>query len=458
MAMNVFVNGRKAACKSASGTLPAAFPDVCLSPPSPPAGPVPIPYPNTAKASDTTGGSTSVLFHGKMVCQEDKSCFSTSMGDEAATKSLGMGVITHQHKGKAYFVSWSMDVLVEGKGVPRHLDMMTANHGSVPGNTPAWPYLDPDVATSPAHSACKKDQEKENKACKNYQPHKADGPDVCDHVNANVSKKTEVNTEQKADDLAKRVINKDQKKPPKRVTPKRYEQASECMKARRCSLAPIAPRTDEDRCCSGQTAHHLIPASSFFDVGRGGREKVKNRDLHRTSVPLAGSEKYQTGRAPCVCVEGTNQNHGSHGRVHALTTFLTEGQASPPQDLPLDAGTISSFAGKPGEVQMAGRAGVSGAGNAWAIKARTIRYDQARDMSVAAMMTAFPESPCDPGCLIAQLDAYHVEACGIKPDMKIKAVFEGDQPVSKQQINTLTKNYESVLRTTDAPATAKDIF
>ncbi len=53
MAVKVFVNGQEVACKAAVGKSPAAFPDTCLSPPSPPAGPVPIPYPNTAYASDT---------------------------------------------------------------------------------------------------------------------------------------------------------------------------------------------------------------------------------------------------------------------------------------------------------------------------------------------------------------------------------------------------------------------
>jgi hypothetical protein len=42
---NVFANGRAISCKSGSGKVLSAFPDVSLSPPSPPAGPVPIPYP-----------------------------------------------------------------------------------------------------------------------------------------------------------------------------------------------------------------------------------------------------------------------------------------------------------------------------------------------------------------------------------------------------------------------------
>ena len=40
-------------------------PDVCKTPT--PGGPVPIPYPNTSKASDTSGGSKKVKIDGKTV-------------------------------------------------------------------------------------------------------------------------------------------------------------------------------------------------------------------------------------------------------------------------------------------------------------------------------------------------------------------------------------------------------
>jgi hypothetical protein len=57
-------------------------PDVCETP-SPPAGPVPIPYPNTARASDTSAGSKTVKTEGKMLpVKED---FKKSVGDEAST-------------------------------------------------------------------------------------------------------------------------------------------------------------------------------------------------------------------------------------------------------------------------------------------------------------------------------------------------------------------------------------
>jgi hypothetical protein len=57
-------------------------PDVCETP-SPPAGPIPIPYPNIAKASDTSAGSKTVKTEGEMLpVKED---FEESVGDEAGT-------------------------------------------------------------------------------------------------------------------------------------------------------------------------------------------------------------------------------------------------------------------------------------------------------------------------------------------------------------------------------------
>ena len=142
MSNDVYANGREVSCKAADGKSICSFPDVCLSPPSPPAGPVPIPYPNTAFAKDTTSGSKKVKISGKEIILKNKSYFKKSTGDEAATKSLGMGVVTHQIQGKVYFTSWSFDVKVEGENVVRHLDLTTHNHMSQPGNTPPWTYID----------------------------------------------------------------------------------------------------------------------------------------------------------------------------------------------------------------------------------------------------------------------------------------------------------------------------
>ncbi|RMI00754.1 MAG: DUF4150 domain-containing protein [Calditrichaeota bacterium] len=130
MPNNVFANGMAIACKAGQGKVIAAFPDVCLSPPSPPAGPVPIPYPLFSFSSDTTSGSKKVKINKKEIMLKNKSYYKKCKGDEAATRSFGMGVVTHTIGGKVYFISWSMDVKIEGENIVRHLDMTTSNHAS----------------------------------------------------------------------------------------------------------------------------------------------------------------------------------------------------------------------------------------------------------------------------------------------------------------------------------------
>lgn len=138
MSNDVYANGREVSCKVSGAKSIAAFPDTCFTPPLTPATPpgVPIPYPNTAMASDTSEGSKTVKVGGQEVMLKDKSCFKTSTGDEAGSAPK-KGLITSKIKGKAYFVSWSMDVKFEGENVVRHMDMTTHNHMSkMPGNTP----------------------------------------------------------------------------------------------------------------------------------------------------------------------------------------------------------------------------------------------------------------------------------------------------------------------------------
>jgi hypothetical protein len=143
MGNQVFANGREVSCKAASGKSICAFPDVCFTPPENPATPpgVPVPYPNTGKASDMTSGTKKVKVSKKEVVLKNKSYFKKSMGDEAGSAAK-KGVITSTNRGKVYFTSWSMDVKMEGENVVRHLDLTTHNHMSFPSNTTPWPYVD----------------------------------------------------------------------------------------------------------------------------------------------------------------------------------------------------------------------------------------------------------------------------------------------------------------------------
>jgi hypothetical protein len=128
MGKNVFANGREVSAKKDGNRSIAAMPDVCLSPPSPPAGPIPIPYPNTAQASDTSDGSKTVKVGGDEAGLKNSSCYKKSNGDEAATKSFGMGVVTHTIQDKMRHAAWSFDVKFEGANVIRHMDLTTHNH------------------------------------------------------------------------------------------------------------------------------------------------------------------------------------------------------------------------------------------------------------------------------------------------------------------------------------------
>jgi len=133
MAVTVSVNMLTVIHKD-SGGVSIAFPDVCKTP-APPAPPIPIPYPNIAKSSDTAKGSKKVKVDGNPVCLKDSN-FSTSTGDEAGSLN---GIVSNKIKGKAEFVSFSFDVKFEGKNVPRALDLMLHNDK----NTPPFPVVQP---------------------------------------------------------------------------------------------------------------------------------------------------------------------------------------------------------------------------------------------------------------------------------------------------------------------------
>ena len=148
----MYANGLEVAAKKSDNQSVAAMPDVCLSPPSPPAGPLPIPYPNFSNASDMSDGTKTVKIAGDEAGMKDQSYYKTSKGDEAATRSFGMGVVSHSIQGKTYFAAWSSDVMFESANAVRFMDMTTHNHGSpsnppsatVSTGTPAPPEPDPE--------------------------------------------------------------------------------------------------------------------------------------------------------------------------------------------------------------------------------------------------------------------------------------------------------------------------
>jgi len=129
VALTVFAEGMGLFHKGSGGKAVAPG-DVCLTPPPPPTGPVPVPYVNNVSASDLAKGSKSVKIDGEATALEDQSEVSTSVGDEPGTQ--GGNVVTHKTKGKGYFAVWSHTVKIEGKGVCRHGDQMGQAAASTP--------------------------------------------------------------------------------------------------------------------------------------------------------------------------------------------------------------------------------------------------------------------------------------------------------------------------------------
>jgi len=126
-----------------------------------------------------------------------------------------------------------------------------------------------------------------------------------------------------------------------------------CIRARRCALVPYNQTENPassrgNGCCPGQSGHHLLP-SAMFD----------------------GCDDYKESKAPTICVEGTNNTHGSHGVIHGKMNDILE----------------DKFPKTP--------------------KGAPIPKDKAIDSGAESVEKAFPESKCNKECLKAQLKAYY---------------------------------------------------
>lgn len=273
MVNQVFANSQEISCKAAKGKSTASFPDVCFTPPQTAATPVgvPIPYPNTGLASDTTDGSRSVKISGKEVMLKNKSYFKTSYGDEAGCAPK-KGIITAKNKGRVYFQKWSMNVFIESENVDRMGDLTTHNHGSSPGNTPPWLYID-GVSAPDIPNGCKESADNFNTHCKKHVKLHKDGTLNSAGTNRSMC----------ADD--------------------------DCKTSRDCIITPYSLS-----CCDGKTPHHVVPKSQFVTAGKG-------IPLH---TDVSGNNKYSASAAPCICVEGTTHSGDTrHAAIHEKTNMAT---------------------------------------------------------------------------------------------------------------------------------------
>ena len=132
---NVVINGLPAVHAGSGGTVTS--PDVCKTP----RRCRPQTYNNVAKSSDAAKTAGSVIINGHPACHKD-AIFAVSSGDEPG--SCG-GVSSGTIKGKAEFVTYSPNVLIEGIPAARQTDLMTSNNK----NTPPMPLQQPGAGKPP---------------------------------------------------------------------------------------------------------------------------------------------------------------------------------------------------------------------------------------------------------------------------------------------------------------------
>ena len=332
MGNQVYANKMEISCKSGSGKSICAFPDVCFTPPQTPATPpgVPIPYPNTGMASDTSDGSSSVKISGQEVMLKNKSYFKKSTGDEAGSAPK-KGLITSKNTGKVFFKAWSMDVKVEGENVVRHLDLTTGNHASDPANSLFTSHID-ELSVSQAEE-CKKTKDEAESKCKGKTP------DKCD---------------------------------------------KDCADAQKCILVPY--NKSKEACCEeGNTGDHIVEASSFHDVGRGGSG----------STTLKGCTGYNANTAPCCCVKGGAYS-AEHGEMSTLRGYGA-------QQCGVGNLTKSTGAVMKGE--------------------RKTTYGAAKKRAAKVLCLTFRQ--CKEECVLAQFDKFD-EECGLSNDTELRTVTYGD--------------------------------
>jgi len=292
MGNSVYANGMEVSCKASSGVSICSFPDTCFTPPLTPATPpgVPIPYPNTAMASDTSDGTSTVKSSGQEIMLKNQSNFKTSTGDEAGSAPK-KNVVTSKIKGTASFISWSMDVKVEGENVVRHMDSTTHNHASEPAGAP--PQLHTALAAMGHIPDCNDNVEAVKTKCDPWKE-KAKCPEETEKkITAAQGKRGRCRKGSAAYEKANDEV---------RELYKQYHQEMErieCRRALRCVLIPYNQVKKVG--CAKQTGDHLIEKATVTGVGN-----------------------YKMSQAPTAIVEGPSYHIGSHGLGHETRTTLAK--------------------------------------------------------------------------------------------------------------------------------------
>jgi hypothetical protein len=222
---------------------------------------------------------------------KNKSYFRKSTGDEAGSAPK-KNVITSRIKGKAYFVSWSMNVMVEGENVVRHMDLTTHNHGSLPAGAPAT--LHQALAAMGKSPACRDNKEAAETACNPWEE-KAKCPEETERrIRAAERKRNSAKKKHGKHSAAYQAESK-------RVRDLYMAYAvridsNECRRVLRCVLIPFNKIKTVK--CKKQTGDHLV------------------EDATVKSLP-----GYRASRAPTAIVDGPSYHIGTHGIGHTRRTM-----------------------------------------------------------------------------------------------------------------------------------------
>lgn len=122
MSVTIIVNGLTLVHRGSAGFARATLPDVCKTPP----GPVPAPYPNLARSADLAKGTRTISADGNSAAIRGSE-FACSVGDEPGVAG---GIVSGTFKKEATWLSFSMDVHLEGRNACRLTDKMLMNHGN----------------------------------------------------------------------------------------------------------------------------------------------------------------------------------------------------------------------------------------------------------------------------------------------------------------------------------------
>ena len=152
------------------------------------------------------------------------------------------------------------------------MDLITHNHGSMPGNTVPWAFLDSTDIEKIDDDDCKKQAKTFNEKCKKALD------------NSKLKNGKGFAAYKLKEDLCK---------------------DKECKEARKCIVTSYSVG-----CCDEKNAHHVVPAHCFWQSGARNKSAAV-----RQSMKYPGCKNYKVRRAPCICLEGDGKSK-EHGKVH----------------------------------------------------------------------------------------------------------------------------------------------